>query len=67
MPITSVKIEATSAEEVKTFFIRNYEGRVIFVQTTSAKINALLDIIGDLGTEIDDWGELKDYNGIYAL
>lgn len=67
MPIKStVTITATSEEQIKTYFIKGYEGKIIFVHTTPTKIEALIDILGELEA-FDEWGELKDYNGIYEI
>lgn len=67
MPIKStVTITATSEEQIKTYFIKGYEGKTIFVHTTPTKIKALIDILGELEA-FDEWGELKDYNGIYEI
>lgn len=66
MPIKStVTITATKEEEIKTYFIENC-GNTVFIHTTPTKINTLVDILGDLEA-VDEWGELKDYCGIYEL
>lgn len=65
MPTTSINI-TTSAEAIKTYFIKTYDSTV-FVETTKSKINSLIDLIETLGVEIQDWGELSDFNGVYEF
>lgn len=66
MPINSVIITATAEEEQsKTYFIKNCE-KTIFVHTTFTKIKALINILEEFEA-IEEWGELKDYCGIYEI
>ena len=65
MPINSVTITATTEEQNKTYFIKNCENTV-FVHTTLTKIKAIINILEELEA-VDEWGELKDYCGIYEI
>ena len=65
MPINSVTITATTEEQNKTYFIKNCEN-TIFVRTTLTKIKAIINILEDLEA-VEEWGELKDYCGIYEI
>lgn len=65
MPIKSVTITATPEEQNKTYYIENY-GKTVFIHTAPEKFNTLIDILGELEA-FDEWGEIKDYNGIYEL
>lgn len=65
MPTTSISITATAEEQIKTYFIK-YRENTVFVHTTFTKIKALIDILEELDV-LEEWGELKDYCGIYEL
>lgn len=66
MPINSVTITATAEEEQsKTYFIKCCENTV-FVHTTFTKFKALINILEDLEA-VEEWGELKDYCGVYEI
>lgn len=66
MPINSVIIATTAEEEQsKTYFIKNCE-KTIFVHTTFTKIKVLINILEEFEA-IEEWGELKDYCGIYEI
>lgn len=65
MPTTSINI-TTSAEAIKTYFIKTYDSTV-FVETTKSKINSLIDLIGTLGVGIEEWGEMSDFDDIYEF
>ena len=65
MPTTSINI-TTSAEAIKTYFIKTYDSTV-FVKTTKSKINSLIDLIGTLGVGIEEWGEMSDFSDIYEF
>ena len=66
MPINSVTITATAEkEQEKTYFIKNCE-KTIFVYTTLTKIKTLINILEEFEA-VEEWGELKDYCGIYEF
>lgn len=66
MPINSVIITSTAEEEQsKTYFIQNCE-KTIFVHTTFTKIKTLINILEEFEV-VEEWGELKDYCGIYEF
>ena len=65
MPINSVTITATAEEQNKTYFIKYCENTV-FVHTTFTKIKALINILEELEA-VEEWGELKEYCGIYEI
>lgn len=68
MTIDSITITARpeDQEPIKTYFIECC-GKTVFVHTTPTKIKALIDMLGELDIIVDEWGELKDYCGIYEL
>ena len=66
MPINSVTITAT-AEAIKTYFIKTYDDSTVFIKTTKSKFDSLKNLIETLGVEIQDWGELSDFNGVYEI
>ena len=68
MPINSITITARpeDQEPINTYYIE-YCGKTVFVHTTSTKIKVLIDMLGELDIIVDEWGELKDYCGIYEL
>ena len=66
MAINSVTITASAEEEQsKTYFIQNCE-KTVFVHTTFTKIKALINILEDLEA-VEEWGELKDFCGVYEI
>ena len=67
MPINSMIITATAEEEQsKTYFIQTCE-KTIFVHTTFTKIKTLINLLEELFEAVEEWGELKDYCGIYEI
>lgn len=66
MPTTSINI-TTSAEAIKTYFIKTYDDSTVFIKTTKSKFDSLKNLIETLGVEIQDWGELSDFNGVYEF
>lgn len=67
MPINSVTITATSEEQIKTYFIKTYDNNIVLVKTTKSKINSLIDLIATLGVELEDWGEMSNFDDIYEF
>lgn len=66
MPTTSINI-TTSAEAVKTYFITTYDDNTAFIKTTKSKFDSLLNLLGSLGVEYQDYGEMSKFDGIYEL